>query len=182
MKTFITSDLHFGHKNIMKFCPVTRARFRDDVDYMNEAMIKEWNDMVEPDDLVYILGDVAFLPSQKAIEIMRRLNGDKILVEGNHDRKLLNDPVFRRCFKEVHKYLDINYNGTKVCMFHYPIAEWDQMHRGAVHFHGHVHGGTSGLEGYRALDAGMDATGFIVQEMDLMIAKALKGEIKGHHV
>jgi calcineurin-like phosphoesterase family protein len=98
MKTFVTSDLHFGHKNIMKFCPVTRARFRDDVDYMTEAMITEWNNKVQPGDLVYILGDVAFLPSAKAVQIMRRLNGDKILVEGNHDRKMLNDPVFRDCF------------------------------------------------------------------------------------
>ena len=181
MKTYITSDLHFGHANIMKFCPVTRARFKNDVNYMNEAMVKEWNDMVEPGDLVYILGDVAFLPAAKAVEYMRRLNGDKILIKGNHDRKLLNDPVFQRCFVSIHDYLDINYNGTKVVMFHYPIAEWDQMHRGSVHFHGHLHGNTSGLEAYRAVDAGIDATGFIVQEMDLMIARAMKGEIKSHH-
>jgi len=180
-KTYITSDLHFGHTNIMKFCPITRARFRNDVAYMNEAMIKEWNDMVCPEDTVYILGDVAFLPALKAAEIMRRLNGTKILVEGNHDRKLLKDEDFRSCFAEVHKYLDINHNGTKVVMFHYPIAEWDQMHRGAVHFYGHLHGGVSGLEKYRARDVGMDATGFIVQDLDLMIAQALKGEIKGHH-
>ena len=182
MKTFITSDLHFGHKNIMKFCPVTRARFRDDVSYMNEAMVKEWNDMVTPEDLTYILGDVAFMSGSDAGRIVNRLNGTKILVEGNHDRKTLMDATFRNAFAEVHKYLDINYNGTKCVMFHYPIAEWDQMHRGAVHFHGHLHGNKSGLEGFRALDAGMDATGFIVQDMDLMIAKALKGEIKGHHV
>ena len=182
MKTFITSDLHFGHKNIMKFCPVTRARFRDDVSYMNEAMVKEWNDMVAPEDLTYILGDVAFMSGSDAGRIVNRLNGTKILVEGNHDRKTLMDATFRNAFAEVHKYLDINYNGTKCVMFHYPIAEWDQMHRGAVHFHGHLHGNKSGLEGFRALDAGMDATGFIVQDMDLMIAKALKGEIKGHHV
>jgi calcineurin-like phosphoesterase family protein len=181
MKTYITSDLHFGHKNIMKFCPATRARFRDDVDYMNEAMVKEWNEIVEPEDLVYILGDVAFLPAQKAAEFMRRCNGRKILVQGNHDRKTLNDPVFRGCFEEIHHYLDINYNGTKVCMFHYPIAEWDQMHRGSVHFHGHLHGGESGLEKYRARDMGMDATGFIVVEMERAIADAMKGEIKGHH-
>ena len=182
MKTFITSDLHFGHKNIMKFCPVTRARFRDDVSYMNEAMVKEWNDMVAPEDLTYILGDVAFMSGSDAGRIVNRLNGTKILVEGNHDRKTLMDATFRNAFAEVHKYLDINYNGTKCVMFHYPIAEWDQMHRGAVHFHGHLHGNKSGLEGFRALDAGMDATGFIVQDMDSMIAKALKGEIKGHHV
>jgi calcineurin-like phosphoesterase family protein len=181
MKTYITSDLHWGHKNIMNFCPVSRARFRNDVDYMNEAMVREWNEIVEPQDLVYILGDVAFLPAQKAAEFMRRCNGRKILVQGNHDRKTLNDTVFRGCFEEIHHYLDINYNGTKVCMFHYPIAEWDQMHRGSVHFHGHLHGGESGLEKYRARDMGMDATGFIVVEMERAIADAVKGEIKGHH-
>jgi hypothetical protein len=49
MRTWVTSDLHFGHKNIMKFCPVTRARFRDDVDYMNTAMVEEWNAKVKPE-------------------------------------------------------------------------------------------------------------------------------------
>ena len=182
MKTWITSDTHWGHQNIMKFCPVSRARFRNEVDYMNEAMVREWNDLIEPADLVYILGDVAFLPAQKAAEYMKRCNGTKILVEGNHDRKALNDPTFRKCFKEVHKYLDINYNGTKVVMFHYPIAEWDQMHRGAVHFHGHLHGGTSGMEKFRCRDMGMDATGMIAISMEDAIASAMKGEIKGHHV
>ena len=181
MKTWITSDTHWGHQNIMKFCPVSRARFRNDVDYMNEAMVREWNDLIEPADLVYILGDVAFLPAQKAAEYMKRCNGTKILVEGNHDRKALNDPTFRKCFKEVHKYLDINYNGTKVVMFHYPIAEWDQMHRGAVHFHGHLHGGTSGMEKFRCRDMGMDATGMIAISMEDAIKDAMKGEVKGHH-
>ena len=112
---------------------------------------------------------------------MSRCNGTKILVEGNHDRKTLQDPVFRNCFKEVHKYLDINYNGTKVVMFHYPICEWDQMHRGSVHFHGHLHGGTSGMEKFRCRDMGMDATFQIAITMEDAIKDALKGEIKGHH-
>lgn len=182
MKTWVTSDLHFGHANIMKFCPQTRARFNNDVNYMNEAMVEEWNDKVDPGDLVYILGDVAFLPAAKAVEYMRRLNGDKILIEGNHDRKLLNDPAFVRCFVEVHKYLDINYDKHKVVMFHYPISEWDQMHRGALHFHGHLHGGVSGLEKYRAMDVAMDATGEIVISMERAIRLIKDNEIRGHHV
>jgi calcineurin-like phosphoesterase family protein len=181
MKTYITSDLHWGHKNIMSFCPVSRARFRNDVDYMNQAMVQEWNDLIEPEDLVYILGDVAFLPAPKAIEYMRRLNGRKILVQGNHDRKLLQDAGFRGCFEEIHHYLDINYNGTKCVMLHYPIAEWDQMHRGAVHFHGHLHGGVSGMEQYRCRDMGIDATGVIAVLMEDAIRDAMRGEIKGHH-
>lgn len=166
----------------MKFCPVSRARYKDDLEYMNEQMVLEWNAIVNPEDTVYILGDVAFLPADKAVKIVNRLNGTKILIEGNHDRKLLNDPVFRRCFAEIHKYLWITYDKTQVIMFHYPIAEWDQMHRGSVHFHGHLHGNTSGMEKFRCRDMGMDATGNIVTLMETAIADALKGEIKGHHV
>ena len=181
MRTWITSDLHFGHKNIMKFCPQTRARFNDDVAYMNNAMVLEWNAKVQPEDTVYVLGDVAFMSGSDAGRMVNRLNGTKILIEGNHDRKLLNDPVFRGCFKEVHSYLRYNHNGQIVIMFHYPIHEWDQMHRGAVHFYGHVHGGKTGLEKYRARDAAFDATGRVVSNLDAMIADALKGEIRSHH-
>ena len=181
MTTWVTSDLHFGHKNIMSFCPESRARFRNDVTYMNESMVKEWNDLIAPEDTVYILGDVAFMSGSDAGRTVMRLNGTKILVEGNHDRKTLQDATFRNAFAEVHKYLDINYNGTKVVMFHYPIAEWDQMHRGAVHLHGHLHGGISGMEKYRCRDMGMDATGMIAITMEAAIASAMKGEIKSHH-
>lgn len=182
MKTWITSDTHWGHKNIMSFCPETRARFRNDVAYMNEAMVLEWNAKVQPEDTVYILGDVAFLPAQKAAEYINRCNGIKILVEGNHDRKTLNDHSFRNCFREVHKYLDVVYDGHKCIMFHYPIAEWDQMHKGSLHFHGHLHGGKSGLEKYRCMDVGMDSTGEIVITMERAIRMIKDNEIKGHHV
>jgi calcineurin-like phosphoesterase family protein len=182
MKTWVTSDLHFGHKNIMKFCPQTRARFNDDVSYMNSAMVLEWNNKVAPEDTVYILGDVAFMSGSDAGRMMMRLNGTKILIEGNHDKKTLNDVTFRNAFKEIHKYLDVVYDGHKIVMFHYPIAEWDQMHRGALHFHGHLHGRPSGLEKYRALDVGMDSTGEIVISMERAIRFIKDNEIKGHHV
>jgi calcineurin-like phosphoesterase family protein len=149
---------------------------------MNEAMVTEWNARVEPNDLVYILGDVAFMSGSEAGRMVNRLNGTKILIEGNHDKKTLNDATFRGAFAEVHKYLDITYDGHKCVMFHYPIAEWDQMHRGALQFHGHLHGGKSGLEQYRALDVGMDSTGEIVISMERAINRIKDNEIKGHHV
>lgn len=181
MKIWIGSDFHWGHTNIMKFCPESRARYNNDVNYMNEQMVAEWNAVVQHQDLVYILGDVAFLPAQRAREYMQRCNGRKILIKGNHDRKLVQDPGFRSCFEQIHDYLDINYNGVKIVMFHYPIAEFDQMHRGAVHFHGHLHGSPSGLEEFRVRDAGMDAMGKIVSLMDDLVKDALTGKIKGHH-
>ena len=155
--------------------------FSDDTDHMNEAMIEEWNEIVEEKDIVYILGDVAFMQATKAAGVVKRLNGTKILIEGNHDKKTLKDPVFRKCFKEIHAYLEVNYSGTKICMFHYPIVEWNQMHRGAVHFHGHLHGTPSGMENYRALDVGMDSTNCIVVEMEDAIKRAMRGEIKKGH-
>jgi calcineurin-like phosphoesterase family protein len=182
MKTWIGSDFHWGHKNIMNFCPETRARFRGDVNYMNEAMVTEWNHRVEPEDLVYLLGDVAFLPAPKAAEYMMRCNGTKILIEGNHDFKPVKELTFRNCFKEIHKYLDIDYDGHPIVMFHYPISEWNRMHRGALHFHGHLHGGVSGLERYRAMDVGMDSTGEIVISMEDAISRVKENEVKGHHV
>ena len=180
MTKWITSDLHFGHANIMKFCPVTRAGFTD-TDHMREQMISEWNRVVKPEDETFILGDFAFLPAKDAVAILRRLNGTKILIEGNHDRKLLNDPSFRAEFKEVHQYLRYVHDGTTVIMLHYPIFEWDQMHRGSVHFYGHVHGKPTGMEKYRARDVAFDATGKVVVSMDEMVADALRGEIKSHH-
>ena len=180
MRKFITSDLHFGHANIQKFCPVTRGRFKD-IEDMREKMIAEWNAEVSQEDETFILGDFAFLPANEAVAVLRRLNGTKILIEGNHDRKLLNDSAFRAEFEEVHPYLRYNHNGQIVIMMHYPIYEWDQMHRGAVHFYGHVHGNNTGLEKYRARDVAFDATGRVVSNFDDMIQDALKGEIRSHH-
>lgn len=177
-KTFITSDLHFGHANMMKFNPDTR-KFTD-ADHMNAMMIQEWNATVGPEDLTYILGDFAFLRADKATAIAGRLNGRKILIEGNHDRKLLADRQFRNCFEEVHTYYEINVDAIKVCMFHYPIAEWNQCHRGAVMFHGHVHGAPTGLEKFRSRDVGMDATGSVVVELEDMVRRACVGELKTH--
>jgi hypothetical protein len=77
MKTYVTSDLHFGHANIKKFCPITRARFSDDTDHMNEVMIKEWNDIVEEKDVVYILGDVAFMQAEKAADAVSKAEAEK---------------------------------------------------------------------------------------------------------
>lgn len=180
MKTYITSDLHFGHTNILKFCPESRARFPT-VESMTGMMINEWNNIVTPKDTVYILGDVAFCNAEEATKIMRSLSGRKILVQGNHDVKLLKHQPFVDCFAEVHQYLEIKYNGTHVVMFHYPIAEFNRMHHGAVHFHGHLHGNRSGMEQYRVRDIGMDATGKVVVDIEDAIKDAMRGVPKSHH-
>lgn len=180
MKTWIGSDFHWGHKNIMNFCPDTRGHYRD-IHHMNQDMIDQWNNMVAPEDLVYMLGDIAFMNGFEASKIVNRLSGRKILIKGNHDSKIIKDVNFKNSFEEIHDYLVVNYNKHRVVMFHYPISEWDQMHRGSIHFYGHLHQNKSGLENYRARNVGWDCTGKILSSMEEMIEDALKGVIKSHH-
>lgn len=181
MKTWITSDLHFGHTNIMKFCPKTRSCFRD-VDHMNIEMVKEWNNNVAVEDTVYILGDFSFMNVEKTVALARTLNGNKILIEGNHDSKLVKDKRFRDCFDQIYPYLRLVYQKkTLIIMFHFPIWEWDQMHRGSIHFHGHLHGNDNGMPGSRAIDVSFDATGKVVSDIDDMIQIASNGKVRPHH-
>ena len=112
---------------------------------------------------------------------MCKLNGHKILIEGNHDYKNLKDPKFRACFAEVYQYLKIKHDGHACILSHYPFLEWDGMHRGSLHFHGHLHGNTSGLEKFRAMDVGMDSTGQILIELSEAIGRIKDNAIKQHH-
>lgn len=82
MTTFFTSDTHFGHARIIE---LSNRPFKD-VTHMNETIVKNWNDVVSPDDTVFHLGDVALGPIRESLEYIRRLNGRKIMVIGNHDR------------------------------------------------------------------------------------------------
>lgn len=79
---FFTSDTHFGHKNIIRYCD----RPFDDVPHMNEMLIKNWNAVVSPEDEVFHLGDVALGPWVEWEGILSRLNGTIHLIIGNHDR------------------------------------------------------------------------------------------------
>ena len=82
MTMWFTSDLHFGHANIIEYS----GRPFADVDEMNEALIERWNDAVQPDDLVWVLGDVAMGRIGETLPLVSRLAGRKQLVAGNHDR------------------------------------------------------------------------------------------------
>jgi calcineurin-like phosphoesterase family protein len=162
---FIGSDFHWGHTNILRYCPESRSRYNNDIQYMNETMVQEWNDLVSPDDTVYMLGDIAFMSAQKAYDYVSRCNGNKILITGNHDVKILRDVKFRSCFQSIHSYLEITYKHTKICMFHYPIFDHNGKNRGSIMLHGHRHGNPHPISG-RIMDVGMDATGQILLPID----------------
>lgn len=177
MTTWITSDLHFGHKNILNFSRKHRSQYAN-VEEMNAGLAAEWNYLVKSEDTVYVLGDVSFKDGGDSIPLIKSLKGKKILIAGNHDKKMLQREDFVSCFESVHNYLEIVHNDMQVILFHYPIAEWNGVYYGSIHFYGHLHGKPSGLEEYRARDVGFDAAGRVVWNLDDAVADAKTGKKK----
>lgn len=182
MTSWIASDLHFGHTNILGFQPDTRP-FKT-IEEMNESYIEEWNDSVAPDDTVFFLGDFAFLNAKAATNIARRLKGIKVLIPGNHDKRLVMDADFCNAWDDIRYYHEVDYVGPEgkhlLCMFHHPILEWSRCHRGSLHFHGHMHGKKTGLEHKRIMDVGVDATGQVVMHIDDAIRQIKDNELISH--
>lgn len=136
MGIFVTSDLHFGHKNIIKY----ENRPYQNIEQMDKDLIKKWNDTVEKDDTVYVLGDFSWYRGEKTNEILKQLKGKKILIIGNHDRNFLDDKKFdKTLFEEIEYYKELKYNKRMYILFHYPIAEHNGKMYGAVHLYGHIH-------------------------------------------
>lgn len=153
MAMLFTSDLHFYHKNIVKF--TDRGKFTTPEDH-NEWLIDLWNSQVKPDDVVYHLGDFSFNHA-KALDILHKLNGLKHMILGNHDLEhsryhghLDNDTV-----RFVGNYRNIKLGEVSAVLFHYPIASWHGQARGAWHLHGHSHGNYAGQG--KLLDVGLDS-------------------------
>lgn len=133
---YYTSDLHFGHSNIIKY----EDRPFENVSEMNEYLIQKWNNKVSKNDEVYILGDFGFLNGEQANEILQRLNGRKYLIIGNHDYSFLKDKKFNENnFEWTKRYECIKDGKDIVCMFHFPIYVWDRQHYGSYHLYGHIH-------------------------------------------
>jgi calcineurin-like phosphoesterase family protein len=130
---FLTSDTHFGHAGVCRFTHEdTGVKIRpwDNPDEMDEAMVKAWNETVGPNDKVYHLGDVVM--SRKSLPIMNRLNGDKILIRGNHD--IFKDEDYAPYFRSLRGVHVMN----GMILTHIPIHE-DSLGRFGVNIHGHLH-------------------------------------------
>ena len=130
---FLVSDTHFGHAGVCRFTRndgVTKLRPWDSADEMDEAMVAAWNDRVRPNDKVYHLGDVVM--SRRSLSIMSRLNGDKVLIRGNHD--IFKDEDYRKYFRELRAYHVMN----GMILSHIPIHP-ESLGRFGVNIHGHTH-------------------------------------------
>ena len=130
-----TSDLHFGHANAIKF----DHRPFGDKDEMDRVLIELWNSRVQPDDTVYIVGDICYKSEHPPAWYLRRLKGHKILILGNHDWRLQDDPEALHYLEGVEKMLQIQDGDKKIVLCHYPLAEWDGYYHGTWHIYGHIH-------------------------------------------
>lgn len=130
-----TSDLHFGHRNVINF----DHRPFQDAEEMDHYMIALWNSRVQPDDTVYIVGDLCYRSERGAEWYLRQLKGRKILILGNHDGPILDNPRALHYLEGVEKMMDIRDEDKRICLCHYPLAEWNGYYRGAWHIYGHIH-------------------------------------------
>lgn len=153
-RVWFSSDLHVGHTNIMKFCPITRVA--DSVEDMNNKILAAHQEVVGPNDHLFILGDVFFSKEDYSYEWLSKVPGKKHLIWGNHDQVIQKSEKIQGLFESIDQYLEITVNTIRVVMFHYPIEEWNSMHRGAYHLHGHTHGNLGIKRPFRSKDVGID--------------------------
>lgn len=119
---WVTSDLHFFHDRILEFHPKRKEIFGNTVEKAKEAMIQLWNSRVSKKDTIYILGDLAFGEVEDKRKLFQRLNGNKILILGNHDKI----PDHLKCyFNHITQIKNIKFK---------------KKDKGSVMIHGYCHG------------------------------------------
>lgn len=156
-RLFFTSDTHFGHANIIRYC----SRPFKDVVQMEAVMVERWNARVSRDDTVFFLGDFAFARPSEAVRLARLLNGQKHLIFGNHDNKVRRNGEFLGCWLSgQEERVLVERGGLSLLLSHHPLAD---VPRGAVNLHGHCHGSRpDSLPGAAKthLDVGVDVWDF----------------------
>ena len=150
MAVFFTADTHFGdHRTIN----IQRRPFADVVE-MDARLVDRWNAVVTPADSVWHLGDVA----RRAAEVpalLARLNGAKHLIRGNND---LDATASATGWASVGDYAEIEADGHRLILCHYPFRSWNGQHKGALNLHGHSHGRLKPMP--RQFDVGVDVHDF----------------------
>ena len=141
-KVWFTSDLHFWHKNICKYC----GRPYNTIEEMNQGIIDNWNSVVKDDDIVYLLGDIGFCGIEKLRPLIAQLKGHIRLVQGNHDSdKVANRLIEEGLIEGVSTLCRITITGDEECpdqdltLCHFPMIDWHNKEKGAWMIHGHQH-------------------------------------------
>lgn len=155
---YFISDTHFGHKGSLTW-PGGNARPFKDAKQMNSIMISNWNAIVSPEDTVYHLGDFAYKASTTMIKYwFNSLNGEIILIKGNHDGQTLKANKQQPRFSFVHDLFELEWGGKLFVLCHYPIESWKNKSHGSIHLHGHTHG--SSIHMKNRVDVSVEVTGY----------------------
>jgi len=149
---WVTSDQHFDHSNIIKYCD----RPFEDVREMNLTLINNFNSVVKEDDITYHLGDFCF--KREPLQYLKRLNGKHCLIKGNHDHH--NKVNGFEWVKDVHLLR------TPIGMFwlsHYAHRTWPHFYHGCIHLFGHSHGNIENT--HNSMDVGVDSNNFFPHKL-----------------
>lgn len=152
-KIFLTADWHFGHRNIIR---LSQRPFKDIKEH-DETIIKNVNEVVDNDDILYILGD---LGCYKDLDLLRsmlqRINGRKFVIIGNHDSRYnLIQLVREKVIEKVEESKTIQYGKNRIFLAHFPYREWPHFFKGSFMAYGHCHNNLKDYE--RSTDVGVDA-------------------------
>jgi calcineurin-like phosphoesterase family protein len=185
-KLWFTSDTHYNHANICSSTtewdnPSTLREFKS-LEHMNNTLVSNINEFVGQDDILFHLGDWSFGGFEQ-IELFRNkiVCKNVHLITGNHDHHIENNREnCQSLFSSVHKYLNLNVKwnvGTplmgeqRFALMHFPIASWDNMSRGAIHLHGHVHFEPKIRIGNgKMMDVGVDGNALYPNEMSTILS------------
>lgn len=194
---WFSSDSHFGHLNLClgtsKWTDKSSCRNFPDPETMSNHIISNINSVVGLHDTLYHLGDFALGGVANYFLYWRMINCKNIhLITGNHDNihGQTYDPEYNgvkvsTLFSSYSSYKEIFYNKTRICLFHFPIASWNEMAKGAIHLFGHCHSCPQEKfrNGGKSMDVGLDGNNFFPYSIDeifsIMADKPTKRE--GHH-
>ena len=195
---FITSDTHYGHKNIVRGVtdwrtqdgevPLGSTRDFDTIEQMNERLVTAINNVVGQNDTLIMLGDVSFGGFDNIGIFLERLVCHNIhLILGNHDHHIENNRDYvQGRFLSVQHYLEANIEGKDFVLCHYPLQSWNGLNKGVIHLHGHVH-----LPAHRKfgngkrMDVGVDGNSMVPYEIDgiikIMDKISIGSDMSGDH-
>lgn len=166
---YYISDLHFfdGGKTLRE----CRRPFNSQAEYQ-EHMVEAWNETVEKEDTVCIVGDFCCANADGIRPLIESLNGDKRLIRGNHEKHWLL-PEYATLFVSIDDMLIIQDEGRIVHLCHYPLISWYKSEYGSYCVFGHIHNEFkeeyAALEKLRAFNASVDVNGFRPRTLDEMI-------------
>lgn len=149
---FFTADTHFSHENVIRY----NNRPFTSVEDMNCTMADNWNRIVSPTSIIFILGDFCFGGTGIWVRLLDSLNGIKYLILGNHDKGITPNK-----FKKVDNLMNlwIKDDDVRFTLCHYPMLSWYQSNRGAYQLYGHVHGRKMNTT-EKQLDVGVDVNNY----------------------